>query len=252
MLRRDAPRPLFVEAVPVGDRPWVLTLRLGLIVNPLAGVGGRLALKGSDDRGLVEAALARGAVPPAGERARTALAALPADVEILAAGGAMGADIAGTPITPAVRASTAADTRAAAIALADAGRRPPALRRRRRNRRRRAGGRRCRAAGDRHPRRREDAFGGLRRHAAARRRAGGGVRRRPRPRRRARRGDGRRRGRPARRRRSRPGCTASCAFPSRAGLVQSGKARSAPSEATAQAAIAAHVVEFVLGDGAAR
>jgi predicted polyphosphate/ATP-dependent NAD kinase len=40
-------------------------LKLGLIVNPLAGVGGRLALKGSDDRGLVDAALARGAARPA-------------------------------------------------------------------------------------------------------------------------------------------------------------------------------------------
>ena len=74
----------------------------------------------SDDRGLIEAALAHGAVRSAGERARTALAALAADVEILAAGRAMGAAIAGTPVTPAVRASTAGDTRAAAIALADA------------------------------------------------------------------------------------------------------------------------------------
>ena len=98
-----------------------MMLRLGLIVNPLAGVGGRLALKGSDDRGLVDAALARGAARPAPERARAALAALPAEIEILTAGGAMGADIAGTPITPATDVSTGADTRAAAIALADAG-----------------------------------------------------------------------------------------------------------------------------------
>ena len=40
---------------------------------------------------------------------------------MLAAGGAMGADLAGTAITEAVAESTAADTRAAAIALADAG-----------------------------------------------------------------------------------------------------------------------------------
>jgi len=40
---------------------------------------------------------------------------------VLAAGGAMGADLAGTAITEAVAESTAADTRAAAIALADAG-----------------------------------------------------------------------------------------------------------------------------------
>jgi predicted polyphosphate/ATP-dependent NAD kinase len=92
-----------------------------LIVNPLAGVGGRLAFKGSDDRGLVDRALSGGAARPAPERARTALAALPREVEVLAAGGAMGADLAGTAVTEAVAESTAADTRAAAIALADAG-----------------------------------------------------------------------------------------------------------------------------------
>ncbi|MDP9256930.1 MAG: NAD(+)/NADH kinase [Actinomycetota bacterium] len=95
--------------------------RLGLIVNPLAGVGGRLAFKGSDDRGLVDQALNGGAARPAPDRARAALAALPQKVEVLAAGGAMGADLAGTAITEAVAESTAADTRAAAIALADAG-----------------------------------------------------------------------------------------------------------------------------------
>jgi predicted polyphosphate/ATP-dependent NAD kinase len=92
-----------------------------LIVNPLAGVGGRLAFKGSDDRGLVDRALSSGAARPAPDRARAALAALPQEVEVLAAGGAMGADLAGTAITEAVAESTAADTRAAAIALADAG-----------------------------------------------------------------------------------------------------------------------------------
>jgi predicted polyphosphate/ATP-dependent NAD kinase len=96
-------------------------LKVGLIVNPFAGVGGRLALRGSDDRGAIAAALARGAAQPAAERALAALAALPADVEILAAGGAMGAEVAGTAITPAIEGSTAHDTRAAAIALADAG-----------------------------------------------------------------------------------------------------------------------------------
>jgi predicted polyphosphate/ATP-dependent NAD kinase len=92
-----------------------------LIVNPLAGVGGRLAFKGSDDRGRVDRALSGGAARPAPDRACAALAALPREVEVLAAGGAMGADLAGTAITEAVAESTAADTRAAAIALADAG-----------------------------------------------------------------------------------------------------------------------------------
>lgn len=45
--------------------------KLGLIVNPVAGLGGSVGLKGSD--GLVEEALARGAVPQSGNRARAAM-----------------------------------------------------------------------------------------------------------------------------------------------------------------------------------
>ena len=45
--------------------------KLGLIVNPVAGLGGSVGLKGSD--GLVEEALARGAVPQSENRARVAL-----------------------------------------------------------------------------------------------------------------------------------------------------------------------------------
>jgi predicted polyphosphate/ATP-dependent NAD kinase len=97
-------------------------LRLGLIINPVAGVGGRLALKGSDDRVLVDAALAAGATAPATSRAAQALASLDPAVAVLAAGGAMGADLAGTAITPAPAGPTsAADTRAAAVALVEAG-----------------------------------------------------------------------------------------------------------------------------------
>jgi predicted polyphosphate/ATP-dependent NAD kinase len=95
--------------------------RLGLIVNPVAGIGGRLGLKGSDDPAQVAAALHSGAGRPAPERARLATAALDGGVEILAAGGAMGADVAGTAITPALESSTGADTRAAAVALVEAG-----------------------------------------------------------------------------------------------------------------------------------
>lgn len=50
--------------------------KLGLIVNPLAGVGGSVALKGSDGAATVQRALALGAVPRAGERARQALEVL--------------------------------------------------------------------------------------------------------------------------------------------------------------------------------
>lgn len=45
--------------------------KLGLIVNPVAGLGGSVGLKGSD--GLVEEALARGAVPQSERRAKVAL-----------------------------------------------------------------------------------------------------------------------------------------------------------------------------------
>lgn len=47
---------------------------LGLIVNPLAGLGGSVALKGSD--GVAELALEKGAVPKAGIRTQTALKVL--------------------------------------------------------------------------------------------------------------------------------------------------------------------------------
>ena len=63
-------------------------MRLGLVVNPIAGMGGRLALKGSDDRELILAAQARGSAPVAPPRAVEALrplaAAAESGVELLA------------------------------------------------------------------------------------------------------------------------------------------------------------------------
>ncbi|WP_421864892.1 ATP-NAD kinase family protein [Motiliproteus sp.] len=50
--------------------------KLGLIINPLAGVGGSVALKGSDGAETARQALELGAVPRAGERALLALEAL--------------------------------------------------------------------------------------------------------------------------------------------------------------------------------
>lgn len=68
--------------------------RLGLIINPLAGLGGQAALKGSD--GVAGQALAMGVEPRAQQRVRQAFEALlplQERFEVLCAPGAMGADL---------------------------------------------------------------------------------------------------------------------------------------------------------------
>ncbi len=104
--------------------------KVGLIVNPVAGIGGRFALKGSDDRALVAAARDRGAVPVAPPRAIEALRLLApyaGEVELIAAPGSMGADEArAAGLEPTVLGrtrgeTTAQDTEAAARRMADAG-----------------------------------------------------------------------------------------------------------------------------------
>ncbi|MFB6293744.1 MAG: ATP-NAD kinase family protein [Halonotius sp.] len=70
-------------------------MRLGVVVNPIAGMGGRVGLKGTD--GKVEEARERGAEPRAPERARRLfdrLADRDAEIDLLTAGGPMGADAA--------------------------------------------------------------------------------------------------------------------------------------------------------------
>ncbi len=65
--------------------------KLGFIVNPIAGVGGSVALKGSDD--IAVKAIALGAVPQANTRATLALEVLlpyKSDIVILTASGSMG------------------------------------------------------------------------------------------------------------------------------------------------------------------
>ena len=99
--------------------------RLGLIINPVAGIGGAVGLKGSD--GMVAEALARGAVPKARERARQALlplCELTTSFELLTVAGEMGETLAaelGLPHRivhrPAGAQTSAEDTRAAALAL---------------------------------------------------------------------------------------------------------------------------------------
>ncbi|MDD1684094.1 MAG: NAD(+)/NADH kinase, partial [Methanoregula sp.] len=67
--------------------------RIGFIVNPVAGMGGSVGLKGTD--GNAEEARRRGAVPHAMERATTALALLArsTDLAFVTCSGAMGEDI---------------------------------------------------------------------------------------------------------------------------------------------------------------
>ena len=102
---------------------------LGLIVNPVAGIGGRYALKGSDDAAAVARAVRDGALPVAPMRARRALTVLKTlvpEIEVLAPAGGMGAELMsemGFSVTPLrhepATPTTAADTRVAAMELAE-------------------------------------------------------------------------------------------------------------------------------------
>ena len=74
-----------------GDRK-----RLGLIINPIAGIGGRVGLKGSDGPAIQREALALGAEPLAGKRAKGALGAIGdqlGELDILSPPGDMGAKV---------------------------------------------------------------------------------------------------------------------------------------------------------------
>ncbi|WP_181687145.1 ATP-NAD kinase family protein [Halorhabdus salina] len=103
--------------------------RVGFLINPIAGMGGRVGLKGTDEKFV--AARERGAVPRAPDRARQALDVLAShDVEVVTVEGVMGADVARNagldPIVvshPAagqlagIGETTAADTRRAVAAF---------------------------------------------------------------------------------------------------------------------------------------
>ncbi len=99
--------------------------RIGLVVNPIAGMGGRVGLKGTD--GKVAEARERGAEMRAPDRAREMLielADITTDIEVYTCGGLMGetqAKAAGFSPTvvaePADEETTAADTRRGVRAL---------------------------------------------------------------------------------------------------------------------------------------
>ncbi|MCA9859749.1 MAG: ATP-NAD kinase family protein [Thermomicrobiales bacterium] len=106
--------------------------RVGLIVNPIAGMGGRVGLKGTDGPDAVERARSLGAVPVSGERAAIALATLgekaTGGVDIVTAPGELGAFVAQRagfePIVVGNEseiAGTSHDTIAYARAIGDAG-----------------------------------------------------------------------------------------------------------------------------------
>jgi predicted polyphosphate/ATP-dependent NAD kinase len=102
---------------------------VGLIVNPIAGMGGRVALKGTDGADILAQARAMGAEPLSPQRAIRALSRLRASApaaRIITASGRMGGDAAiAAGFTPALLEqaigpeTSAADTCAAARALLD-------------------------------------------------------------------------------------------------------------------------------------
>ena len=104
--------------------------RVGLIVNPIAGMGGRVGLKGTDGAAALERARELGATPVAAERTDRALARLERcrdQLTLIAAPAEMGAELAAarafdTDVLPGrLRrggGTSAEDTRAAAAGLA--------------------------------------------------------------------------------------------------------------------------------------
>ena len=91
--------------------------RLGFVVNPIAGMGGRVGLKGTDD--VLEEAIERGAEPRAPDRAATAMATFAAnapEATVVTAGSPMGEDAvtaAGLEPTVVYRPASTSDANSA-------------------------------------------------------------------------------------------------------------------------------------------
>lgn len=106
----------------------VSSARIGIVVNPIAGMGGRVALHGTDDDAVVRARGA-GALPVARERMSAMLGELVAlrpTLAVSVAGGPMGADLMPAPwdvtvVSAPVKRTSAADTREAVRAFVTAG-----------------------------------------------------------------------------------------------------------------------------------
>ncbi len=105
--------------------------KVGFIVNPVAGMGGRVGLKGTDGREVLRKAKAMGAEPVAPRRASefiSALGTLAKAVDFVTCAGSMGEDVLrACGIVPSVMrrrrkgATTAGDTKAAAAGMAGMG-----------------------------------------------------------------------------------------------------------------------------------
>lgn len=107
-------------------------LRVGLVINPVAGIGGPVALKGSDGAETLAEARARGGESKAPERVETCLRHVPEDLrgrmDILTVAGEMGAEVCKRigleceiVLSPAGIATSAEDTRRAVTAFESRG-----------------------------------------------------------------------------------------------------------------------------------
>ena len=94
--------------------------KIGLIVNPIAGIGGPVGLKGSDGEDIQKLALSKGAVKESGKRAEAAFALVGTckdDILLYCGPGEMGETIAKNlelehQVVPAIHSNTtAADER---------------------------------------------------------------------------------------------------------------------------------------------
>jgi predicted polyphosphate/ATP-dependent NAD kinase len=122
MRKQAVPEDVDVDSVTAHGRT------LGLIVNPIAGMGGRVGLKGTDGLGVLEEAMRRGAQAVSSERASQALkriAGLVPAVRLFTGAGALGEDAArAAGIEPTIIHNPGhgmtgpEDTRQAALAMA--------------------------------------------------------------------------------------------------------------------------------------
>ena len=124
------PAGSFLDSMRLGSmgRARRAELRIGLVVNPIAGLGGAVGLKGTDGPDTAAEALRRGAIARAGERVRRAFSLfatrLPGAV-ITCATGELGADwLQGLDLRISVRdlpetSGTGRDTRDAVSAMRD-------------------------------------------------------------------------------------------------------------------------------------